>query len=58
MRGHGEGQAHVHPARISLDRSFQKFFHLGKCDDFIEPPVNLAFAHAQDCAVEIDVLAP
>src|SRR5215471_12913796 len=58
MRGNRKRQAHMHPAGIMLDRSVQKFLDFRKVDDFIKSPINLLFLHAQDSAVEINVLTP
>src|SRR5262245_59156139 len=58
MRGNRKRQAHMHPAGIMLDRSVEKFLYLRKVDDFIKSPIDLPSPHAQDSAVEINVLTP
>src|SRR5215469_8422662 len=58
MCGHSEGEANVHAARIMLHGRVDEFLDLGEGDDFIEFSSNLALAHAQDCAVNEDVLPP
>src|SRR5438132_1521671 len=56
VRRDGEGQAGVHAARVMLDRRLQEFFDLGEGDDLIEPAIDLTPLHAEDRAIEIDVL--
>ena len=58
VRRHRKSQAQVHPARIALDRRIDELPDLGKVDDLIEFALDLRALHAQDGAVEIDVLAP
>ena len=58
MRRHREGQPHVHAARIALDRRVEEFLDLGEGDDLVELAADLGARHAEDGAVEIDVLAP
>ena len=56
--GDREGEPHVHPARVALDRRVDELLDLGELDDLVEPRRDLASAHAEDRAVEEDVLAP
>ena len=56
--GHGEGQAHRHAARVALDRGVEEALDLGERDDLVEPAADLRAPHAEDGAVEEDVLAP
>ena len=56
MCGDGKGQAHVHPRGVALDRRVQEFLDLGEGDDLVEFAVDLDLPHAQDGAVEIDIL--
>src|SRR3954453_1581571 len=56
MRGHREREARIHPARIMLDRGVQKRPDLGEFDDGVELAMNLAAAHSEDRAIEIDVV--
>ena len=57
VRRHGEGQPHVHAAAVTLHRGIQEFLHLREGHDLVELGVDLRAAHAQDRAVEVDVLA-
>ena len=45
------------PRGIALDRRVEEFLDLGEGDDLVELPADLGAAHAEDGAVEIDVLA-
>ena len=56
MRGDGEGEPHVHPAGVALDRRVEEPLDLGEGDDLVELAADLAPAHAEDGAVEEDVL--
>jgi hypothetical protein len=56
MRGNGEGKAHVHPCRIALDRRLQESLHAGKRHDLVKARFDLGPAHAENGAVEHDVL--
>ena len=56
--GHGEGQAHVHAAGVALDRRVDELLHLGEGHDLVELARDLGSVHAQDGAVEEDVLPP
>src|SRR5258708_25128867 len=58
MRGHRERKPDVHTARIVVGRRVEKLLDLGEGDDLVELPAHLAVAHAQDHAIEKDVLAP
>ena len=57
MRRDGEGQAHIHSATVALDRRVEEFLDLGKGDDLIELARDLLPAHAEDRAIQEDVLA-
>src|SRR3981081_377527 len=57
MRCDGEGQAHVHAARGTLHRRVDKPFDFGKGDNLVELAIDFSFVHAENRAVEIDVLA-
>ena len=57
MRGDGERESEVHPARVALDRSIDELFDLRKGDDLVEFPADLGPAHAEDRAVEVNVFA-
>ena len=54
--GDGEGQPHIHAARVALDRRVDEPVDLGERDDLVELASDLAAAHAEDRAVEVDVL--
>ncbi len=57
VRGDREREPHVHAARIALHRRVEKTVDLTECNDLVELAVDLGAPHAQDRAVEIDVLA-
>jgi hypothetical protein len=52
-----EGQPHVHAAGVPLHRCADEVADLGEGDDGVELARDLGFAHAQDRAVQKDVLA-
>ena len=54
---HREGQPHVHPRRVRLDRLIDERFQAGEVDDLVEPRRDVAATHAQDRSVEKHVLA-
>ena len=56
VRGDGEGQPHVHPRGVALHRRVEELLDLGEGDDLVELAVDLHLPHAQDGAVEIDIL--
>ena len=56
MSRHGEGKPDVHPRGVTLDRRIQELLYLRKVDDLVELPRYLLPAHAEDRAVQIDVL--
>ena len=55
--GHGEGEAHEHAGGVALDRGVEELGDLGELDDVVELAPDLRPRHAQDGAVEVDVLA-
>ena len=55
--GDGEGQADVHAAGVVLDGRVEELLDFGEGDDLVELAVDLGALHAEDRAVEIDVLA-
>ena len=57
MRRDRKGQAHVHAARVMLDRSVEEFLDAGERHDLVEFPACLLAGHAEDRAVEEYVLA-
>ena len=57
MRGDGEGEPQLHAARVALDRRVDEPLDLGELDDLVELALDLAPPHAEDRAVEEDVLA-
>ena len=57
MRRHREGKPHIHAAGVALDRRVEELLHLGEGHDLVEFSSNLAPGHAEDGAVEKDVLA-
>src|SRR5271157_3026762 len=58
MRRHGKGKAHVHATGIALDGRVNEFLHFSKVHDLIELAINLFAAHAENRAIEVDVLTP
>jgi hypothetical protein len=57
MGRHREGEPHLHPARVPLDRRIQELADLGERHDLVELPVDLGLAHAENRAVHVDVFA-
>ena len=57
MRGHREGKPHAHPDGITLHGCVDEFLDAGKRHDFIELPRDLGARHAEDRAVQEDVVA-
>ena len=55
--GYGEAQAHVHAGRVVLHRLIDETLDAGEVYDRVQLGVDLLLAHAQDRAVEVDVLA-
>src|SRR5258708_4882482 len=53
----GEREPNVHAAGIALDRRIEELLDLGEIDDLVELLVDFVPAHAQDGAVEKDILA-
>ncbi len=56
VSGNREGEPYLHPARIAFDHRVDELSGLGKLDDLLELRIDLALSHAEDAAVEIDVL--
>src|ERR1041385_4240287 len=54
--GYCEGQADVHAAGIAFYGGIQELLYPGEVYYLVEGAAYLALAHAQDCAVEVDVL--
>jgi hypothetical protein len=52
-----ESQADVHSTGVSFHRRVQKLFDFRKGDDLIELALDLAPAHAQDGAIEEDIIS-
>ena len=57
VRRDGEREPHVHAARVALDRRVEEPLDPGELDDLVELASDLGRAHAEDRAVEVDVLA-
>jgi hypothetical protein len=57
VRGNGKGQPNVHTAAVPLDRRVQELFDLAEAHDLVEFAPDLNTAHAEDGAVQEDVLA-
>jgi hypothetical protein len=58
MGGDREPQLEPHAARVVLDRRVNETLDLGEGHDFVELRQDFAATHAQNGAVEEDVLAP
>ena len=58
VRRHREREPHVHAAGVALDGRVDELPHPGELDDRVELRGDLLHRHAEDRAVEIDVLAP
>src|SRR5690606_7595886 len=57
VSGYRKGETHIHPARVVLHRGVDELADLREVDDFVELTVDLHPPHAEDRAVEIDVLS-
>src|SRR5258706_12954625 len=57
MCGHGEGQPNVHAGRKAFDGGVEKTADLGEGDDLLEIVLDLGVLHAEDGAIEVNVLA-
>src|ERR1017187_1758575 len=58
VRGHSEGEAHIHAAGVAFHRSIQKSLDVSKGNNLVEARANLSAAHSQNRAVEENVFAP
>src|SRR5262249_4419567 len=58
VRGDGEGEPKLHPARVALHRRIDERADVGELDDLVEAALDLAPFHVEDRAVEEDVLPP
>ncbi len=57
VRRDREREPHRHPAAVALHRDLEEALDAGEVDDRVELPGDLAALHAQDGAVQVDVLA-
>src|SRR6185436_435650 len=57
MRRDAKRKPHVHTTRIAFHRRVEKLLNFSKAGDLVKLAVDLGLAHAEDRAVEIDVLA-
>jgi hypothetical protein len=57
VRSDGKCEPHIHPARVSFDGCVEEFFDLCKRDDLVKLFFNFVPPHAENGAVEPDVLA-
>ena len=55
--GDGEGEAHIHAAGVILDGGVNEVFEAGELNNLLKLSVDFFGAHANDGAVEIDILA-
>ena len=53
---HCERESQIHPGGVALDWSIDELLHFRESDDLVELPGNLRLSHAQDGAVQVDVL--
>src|SRR5581483_10055408 len=56
MRRHGECQPHIHAAGVMLYRSVEKLLDFRKRHNLIEAATDFRLAHAQDGAIQINIL--
>ena len=57
VRGHGEGEADEHAARIVFHRRVYELLDLGERDDLVELRADFPALHPEDGAIEEDVFA-
>jgi hypothetical protein len=53
-----EGEPHLHPTRVALDRRIEKGTNVRELDDLVEAALDLVTPQVEDGSVEEDVLAP
>src|SRR5262249_31225566 len=58
MRCYRERETEIHPAAITFDRRIDEAFQARESNDFIELSSNFSSRHAEDRAIQDDVLAP
>jgi hypothetical protein len=58
MSSYGKSQSHVHTRGVMLHRRVNELFNFREGHDAIELAVDVLGSHAQNCAVQIDILAP
>src|SRR5215831_17680296 len=54
--GDGEGQTYIHAARVPFDRCIHERLDPRKLNDLVQLPVDFGLFHAQDGAVQVNVL--
>ena len=52
----GKGQSQVHPRGVELHFRVNEFFDFGEGHDGVESSVDLLLAHAEDRAIEINIV--
>src|SRR5688500_5562144 len=57
MRGNRKRKPHVHATRVVFDRRVDECPYFGELDDLVEIPEDVEARHAEDGAVQKDVLA-
>src|ERR1017187_10482795 len=57
MRGHGEGQPHIHATAVAFHRSIQELLDFSKSDNLIELALDFRLGHAENGTVQEDVFA-
>src|SRR5262249_34833487 len=55
--GHRERKPHSHSARVMFDGSIYELLYAGELDDLGKLAIDLAAAHAEHRAVQVDILA-
>ena len=56
VRGHGEAQANPHAAAVAFYRGIDVVLDTAEGDDLVQLGVHLGLTHAEDGAVEVDVV--
>jgi hypothetical protein len=56
VRGDREGEPHVHAARVALHRDVDEALDLRELDDLVVLPCDVRAPHAEDGAVQVDVV--
>src|SRR5437867_6659225 len=57
MCGDAKGQSDVHDGGVMFPRGIDEPLNFSERDDLLKPPLNLSLLHAQEGAVQVDILA-